>query len=144
LQEYLDGTDPTDFFNGLLIGLQVTGGGDQRRAPGTLLPVPLSIRAGDIYSYGVPNAPVTFVVEQGSARLTAADTGVGVPSTELTVRPNAHDDDGYMVAQVYVLLPPNPGVSVIRASTKGGSQSFSVATTAVAIDRLSPRPAIWS
>jgi hypothetical protein len=134
LQEYLNGTDPTDFFNGSLMGLAISSGSDQRGDPGTLLPVPFSIRVSGLYTYGVPDAPVTFMVPQGNARLFQDQAATGLPATELTVRANAFDNDGYPVARVYILLPPEPGVSVIRASVHSGTHSLSSATTATAVD----------
>jgi len=134
LQEYLDATDPSDFFNGALTNLSISGGGDQRGNPGTLLSIPFSIRVSGRYSYAIGNAPVTMTIERGSARLLPNQMGTSLPSTELTVRANAYDNDGYPIAQAYILLPSNPDMSVIRASAQGGGRSVSVVTTAVAID----------
>ncbi len=133
LQEYMGGTDPTDFFNGALVRLSVTGGGDQRGNPGAALPVPILIKVND---YGVLNAPVTFNVAQGGALLMPDNGGTGTSAGELTVRANAYDTEGRAVARVYVLLPSTPGdVSVIRASARGAlGRSVSVTTTAAAID----------
>jgi hypothetical protein len=134
LQEYRNHSDPTDFFNGTLSKLAVRGGGDQRGNPGTLLPVPISVAVSATYSGVVWNAPVTVTIEQGAARLVPDGSGASAPSDRLTLRTNVYDNEGYPVAQFYVLLPPNPDVSVIRASTQGGTRSISVVTTAVAID----------
>jgi hypothetical protein len=134
LQEYLNHADPTDFFNGTLIGLAITGGGDQRGDPGTLLPVPVSVRVSSLYLSGVYNAPVTVMIAQGGARLVANNADPSVSSDSMTLRANAYDNDGYPVAQFYVLLPSSPDVSIIRASTHGGSQSVSASTTAVTVD----------
>jgi hypothetical protein len=134
LQEYVNHTDPTDFFNGMLTGLTITGGGDQRGNPGTLLPIPVSVRVSSLYLYGVDNAPVTIMVTQGGARLVPNNSNSNEPSKSLTLRANAYDASGYPVAQFYILLPSSPDVSIIRASTHGGSKSLSVSTSAVAID----------
>jgi hypothetical protein len=134
LYEYLNHTDPTDFFDGTLTGLAITGGGDQRGDPGTLLPVPVSVRVSSVNFAGVNNAPVTVMIAQGGARLVAINADPNLSSDSLTLRANAYDNDGYPVAQFYILLPSGPDVSVIRASTHGGSQSVSASTTAVAVD----------
>jgi hypothetical protein len=134
LQEYLNHTDPTDFFNGMLSGLAITGGGDQRGNPGTLLPLPVSVRVSSLYYNGVDNAPVTVMVTQGGARLVSNNSNSNEPSDSLTLRANAYDAGGYSVAQFYILLASSPDVSIIRASTHGGSKSLSVSTSAVAID----------
>jgi hypothetical protein len=134
LQEYLNHTDPTDYFNGTLATLTLSGGGDQRGDPGTLLPVPVSVRVSSMYSGVVWNAPVTVSIEQGAALLVADNSATTPPSTTLALRTNIYDNEGYPVAQFYVLLPPNPDLSIIRVSAKGGTRSLSVFTTAVAID----------
>ena len=134
LQEYRNHSDPTDFFNGTLSKLAVRGGGDQRGNPGTLLPVPISVMVTATYSGVVWNAPVTVMIEQGAARLVPDSSGTSAPSTQLTLRTNSYDNEGYAVAQFYVLLPPTPDLSIIRASAQGGTRSLSVFTTAVAID----------
>jgi hypothetical protein len=133
-QEYLQHTDPTDFFNGTLVGIAVTGGGDQRGDPGTLLPLPVSIRVSSAYYFGVDNAPVSVVIEKGGARLVPDNSGTTSPSVTLTLRANAYDANGYPVAQFYVLLPSHTDVSIIRASAQGGARAVSVSTTAVTID----------
>jgi hypothetical protein len=134
LQEYRNHSDPTDFFNGNLSKLGVRGGGDQRGNPGTLLPVPISVAVSATYSGVVWNAPVTVTIEQGAARLVPDGSGTSAPSTQLILRTNSYDNEGYAVAQFYVLLPPNPDLTIIRASAQGGTRSISVFTTAVAID----------
>ena len=134
LQEYRNHTDPTDFFNGTLSELTLRGGGDQRGNPGTLLPVPISVMVTAAFSGSVWNAPVTVAIEQGAARLVPDSSGTSAPSTQLTLRTNNYDNEGYPVAQFYVLLPPTADLSIIRASAQGGTHSISVFTTAVAID----------
>jgi Fibronectin type III domain len=136
LQEYLYNTDPTDFYDGMLETLTISGGGDQRGQPGTHLSVPISVR---VNRYGAAGAPITFEVMSGGALLMADDTGSAPLASSLVVRSDPYDDDGYSAAQVYVVLSSTPGISVIRASAAGGGRSASVQTTAVAIDAtLSP------
>jgi len=132
LQEYLQGTDPTDYYNGTLTSLTITGGGDQRDEPGTRLATPILVK---VNSYGVQNAPITFSVAQGGARLLADNSGGETPVTSLTTHCDAYDNDGFPVARAYVILSSVPGdVSVVRASTKGAGSPISIFTTAVAVD----------
>jgi hypothetical protein len=140
LQEYRNHSDPTDFFNGTLATLTLSSGGDQRGDPGTLLPVPVSVRVSSLYSGVVWNAPVTVTIDQGAALLVADNSGTTAPSTTLALRTNVYDNEGYPVALVYVLLPPNPDFSIIRVSVQGGTRSLSVFTAAVAIDRSLAAP----
>ena len=144
LQEYLNDTDPVDYYNGTLPLLAVTGGGDQRANPGTLLPLPVFITVTAPSFLGMLNAPVIVTVAEGDARLVPDDSGTSAPSTRLTLRTNAYDDEGYPAAQFYILLPPTPEVSVIRATVQSGTRSISVFTTAVAIDPTVAPPASLS
>jgi hypothetical protein len=144
LQEYRNHSDPTDFFNGTLDTLTISGGGDQRGDPGTLLPVPVSVRVGSMYSGVVWNAPITVSIDQGAAHLVPDNSGITSPSTTLALGTNVYDNEGYPVALFYVLLPPNPDLSIIRISAKGGTRSLSVFTSAVAIDPSFAAPTNFS
>jgi len=137
-EEQYMGTDPQDYYNGDLPPLSIVGGGDQRGAPGLVLPVPLSVQVGYGY-YGYHNAPVTFTVTSGGALLsTSSDSGASASASVMVRSTNSLIGAyGYAqyVAQVYIRLPNNPAdVSVITATNISGTQTCSVITAAATSD----------
>ena len=133
IDEFRAGTDPTDFYNGILPAVLIEAGWDQRGEPGTILPIPITVMAN---SYGPRNAPLTFTVIEGDARLTQDKTGTTPASASIESRTTTLDARGYGIysAEVYVVLPPAPGLSVIRVTATSGGRIASASTTAVAID----------
>ncbi|MEY4487970.1 MAG: hypothetical protein RIQ79_478, partial [Verrucomicrobiota bacterium] len=114
LQEFQNGTSPTDYYNGVLpqFASLIVGG-----APGAdgLLAVKLT-RTSD--GVALVNAPVTFTVSTGIQQISA--TPGGASSVSVTVRTDAQG-----VARVYIdgVLA---GTQAVIAQTSSGTQSRSV------------------
>jgi hypothetical protein len=60
LQEFLQGTDPTDYFNGTTPLIEIVSGNNQFGEAGTIAPHPLKVRVKSANGLLAPNAPVTF------------------------------------------------------------------------------------
>ena len=128
LQSYWSGYNPIDFYNGALPSLSFVGGTSQFGSAGTTLPIPLSVQVNG----GQANAPVTFSIQSGNARLSLNGS---TPSTSVQTRSTASftDDQGHShtVAQVSIVLPTNNlDNSIITASATSG-EPFSSVTTSI-------------
>src|SRR5208282_6309602 len=124
LQEYQQGTDPTDFYNGRLPYLEILGGNDQTGNYDSFLPEPVSIKVSgsQFFDTFIANAPVTFTVTNGTALLAA--TTNDIPASSLVLR---SDSNGRVSAWVY--FPPsgpNPPDSTILVSAASGASSVAV------------------
>jgi hypothetical protein len=96
IQEYQLGTNPTNYYNGVLPGLQIVSGNDQQGVPGSFLPEPVKVLVTtSTNSMPLTNAPLLLTV-QGQALL--AVTTNGAPSSTLNLRTGS---DGQAVAWVY-------------------------------------------
>ncbi|MFL6519216.1 MAG: hypothetical protein ACJ8NS_03270 [Chthoniobacterales bacterium] len=142
LQEYQNGSDPTDYYNGNLSTLSIYSGGDQSTIPGNFLALPVSVRVNASGSY---NAPLTFTVMQGPALLAPDNSGSSTPATTINVRSTSivADENGNQtyVANVYVYLPATAAaVSTIQATATTASQTVSVSTTAGLLDPATLSP----
>ncbi len=135
LEEFQVGSDPTDFFNGTTPVITVLAGGDGRAGPNGSL----QIQVSTIDGLPLANAPVAFLVAEGSSRL-AISAGIDAPvAISQTVRTLS---DG--AATVFYRTPPgqsSSGTVTIRAGTAsvqivfhalpgGGTQPPSIALTA--------------
>jgi len=84
LQEYQNGTDPFDYFNGAVFNLNIFSGDDQTGPPGVWLAQPLVVQVKNSSESPLTNAPVTFSLGQISGGL--AQTSGGTPLSSLTLR----------------------------------------------------------
>ncbi|MFZ1218545.1 MAG: hypothetical protein WAO00_04590, partial [Chthoniobacterales bacterium] len=69
LQEYLQGTDPTDYFNGTTPLIEIVSGNNQIGDAGTVGAQPLVVRVKKANGQLAVNAPVAFTVTSGSAEI---------------------------------------------------------------------------
>jgi alpha-tubulin suppressor-like RCC1 family protein len=142
LLEYQFDLDPTDFYNGILPQLGVVSGDNQSGPPGSLLPQPLVVQVTGVQTNGtgsVPlaNAPLTFAVAEGDARLCISN---GAPlSASLNLRTG---NDG--LASVICHLPSVISTNRVLVTALSGSSSVSVGFTATAGDTELPAVAIFS
>jgi Concanavalin A-like lectin/glucanases superfamily/Bacterial TSP3 repeat len=118
LQEYLNGTDPTDYYNGVLPTLVITSGNNQTGQTNTLLPEPVVVNVSS-NNVILTNAPIVFAVTHGGALVSATTNGVF--NNSLPIRTDA---SGY--ATVFVLMPGNAGTNLIQASATSGTNSTHV------------------
>jgi hypothetical protein len=122
LQEYQNGTDPTDYYNGSLPGLELLSGNDQAGNYDSFLPLPVTIQVTGANHAALAHAPVTFTVTNGTALL--ALTTNDSPVTSLALRT---DTNGLISAWVYFpAASPNPPDSTIVASASSGDNSVAV------------------
>lgn len=98
-EEYLDGTDPNDFYNGQTPQINILGGSLQEGYPGEFLPVQLEVEVKIVGGDICRNAPVTFVVTGGGGVATT-NTGTPTPTT-----PFFRNTDENGRAQVYFKMP---------------------------------------
>ena len=142
LQEYQNGSDPTDYYNGNLPTLSIYSGADQSTIPGNFLALPVSVRVSATGSY---NAPLTFTVTQGPALLAPDNSGSYTPATTINIRSTSvvEDENGNQtyIANVYVYLPTTAtAVSTIQAIATIASQTVSISTTAAALKAATLSP----
>ena len=122
LQEYQNGTAPTDYYNGNLPALEILGGNDQAGNYDSFLPLPITMEVTDAESKFLTNAPVVFTVTNGTALLAA--TTNDTPFASLALRT---DSNG--LVSVWVYFPPassNPPDSTILVSASSGTNSVNV------------------
>jgi hypothetical protein len=92
LQEYLNGTDPTDYYNGVTPNVAALIGPNGELGTGGALSVQITAPDGST----LPNAPTTFTATVGGHLLSTTPGGPG--SVELSVRADASG-----IATVYVV-----------------------------------------
>ncbi len=113
LQEFQQGTNPFDYYNGQLPLLQVVSGNNQMAAPGTLFAQPL-VTLVTSPGAGTPeaNAPLSYQVTAGTAQVATSTTGPW--GTSCSVQANASGQ-----AMVYCQMssaPPTAVTSLIQVT----------------------------
>ena len=132
-QEYLYGTDPTDYYNGQMPLLTFLSGGGQWGLPSAVLAQPISVSVNG----GRENAPVTFSVITGGAQLSI--DGNASWRDSLSLRSSAGNSPNS--ARVFVKLPSSASiVSTITASAGPASQRATIQTTVTTYDSTVPKP----
>jgi len=124
LQEYLDGSDAWDYYNGEAPTLEVWWGDSQTVPPNTFASKSLYVKVTDAAGEPYVNAPVAFDVNDGHQGLSAKRSVDDLEATKV-VRTHGHG------AQVYFYSPSGPHVSTINALTPGpvvALVSFSITT----------------
>ena len=88
LQEYQLGRSPTDYYQGVAPGVQISSGNNQRGVAGTMLPQPLvTLITSTSNNAALSNAPVTYQVTGGVAQI--ATSSAGPWGTSCSVRTTA-------------------------------------------------------
>ena len=131
LQEYLRGTDPTDYFNGTTPLIEMVSGNNQFGDPGTFLTQPFKVRVRGASNQLLVNAPVTFSISSGSGGLALTPGGPQQPS--IVARTNASGE-----TIIYHVLPDAAGTSTRTTASAGSAAPVSVAFRSVV--KLSPTP----
>ena len=137
----INGTDPTDYYNGVLPNLAVVGGDRQVGDYDSFLPNPLTVQVTDANGVALSNAPVMFVVTNGVVELATADS----LANALTLRT---DGNGLVSVWGYFIPDtdlPNPD-SAIVAQVSSGGYSVQVAFNELLARRLgywSFNPPAW-
>ncbi|HWY30805.1 MAG TPA: Ig-like domain-containing protein, partial [Candidatus Acidoferrum sp.] len=122
LYDYENGINPTNYYDGSVPVLQITGGNDQAGTYNSFLPVPATVYVTDAYGNILTNAPIEFTVTNGIA-LVAGSTS-DVPTNAVVLRTGA---DGLVSAWIYFPASnANPPDSTILATAISGNNSVSV------------------
>lgn len=100
LQEYQEGTNPNDFYNGVLPQLVFVSGTNQGGIPNSFLQMPLIIRVTGNSSEPLSNAPIVFTASIGSVRF--ASTTNSALESELTLKTGSNG-----VASVWIFFQTN-------------------------------------
>jgi probable HAF family extracellular repeat protein len=98
LQELLNGTDPTDYYNGTLPNLQMVSGSPQTNSIGLYSSLPLAVLVTDANNHILTNAPIVFTA-QNSGTVFFSATNNGVLTNVLNVR---SDTQGMVYAWLYL------------------------------------------
>ena len=136
LQEFQQGTDPRDYFNGTTPTIEVLSGNNQMSDPETFAPDGLTVRV--LTAAGVPlvNAPVTFNVTQGWGNL-ALTPGGDLEWGSVTVRTDTEGN----AAAFYRLPPYADDVSLVTASAGPSAAPAAVTFTATTTNPPPPEAA---
>ena len=137
-QEYLEGTDPQDFYDGRDAFLEIVSGTAQSGAPSTWLPDAMVVRVRQTASgVALPNAPVRFTPVAWGAAVGLEATGHGAANAPLVVRTDATG-----LARIRHRLPSLSVESPVRAAVQLRSgEGAQVVLTAVSYDPAVPPPA---
>lgn len=123
LREYLDGTDPADFFNGTPAYLYALSGDSQTATPGTLMADSLNVSVANRNGAELPGAPVRFTANGGYNGLVPAP---GSPDREHSIRLIHPSTSG---SSVGFEAPASVGTSTVTASLPNGqSLTFTLYT----------------
>ncbi|MGB0373260.1 MAG: hypothetical protein ACPGN3_18170, partial [Opitutales bacterium] len=120
-QEYLDGTDPTDFFNGETPTLRIYGGDGQCGAPGAFLNMSLIVKVYAADDSEILKAPVIFSTPDQHAGLAVLEQD--------TPQASLHHYTDMAGTSARYRTPDRIGLSTVLASLPNGhSVTFTVHT----------------
>ena len=126
LQEYQNGTNPLDYYNGDLPTMEVVSGDNQSGTSDTFLPQPLIARVKTSAGLLLENAPVTFHVMSGGGQL-------GVNGTETVADPYVARTGADGLVAIYFKTPVEGSAgSAISATCSTAGQDVSVVFNAFA------------
>jgi|GEM_PF-1588796 len=122
LQEYQQGSNPNDFYNGSTPRLEIVSGNNQSGEPNSFVPEALKVRVKD--SFGISplvNAPVAFAVVNPalSHALSFASSGAPVTFKSVTLRTDSQGIatlENAFPLDLYYRLPTALGNSKVRAT----------------------------
>jgi regulation of enolase protein 1 (concanavalin A-like superfamily) len=132
LQEYQQGTDPHDYYNGVMTSISIDSGNNQSGAPDAFVVNPLAVKVTDGATNATKvNAPITFV--SATAQLSASINGALSSSVQVRT-----DSQGR--ATVFIKLPSTGLIHQVTAKANSGSSSAQVVFSAT-LAQLTPSPA---
>jgi hypothetical protein len=131
--EYQDGTDPKDYFNGQTPNLTIVSGTGQSGGPGDHWPTPVRVFVSDATGTAKANAPVAFRITEATL---VPEAEVNSPrSQELSMRTTG---DG--IAGVIVWLPPLRCSFAISIQAGSGTNVATVGFTGAVASGAGSRP----
>jgi len=113
LQEYQQGSDPSDFYNGQPPVLSIVEGNNQGDLPGLTLARPFAVRVSDSSGTPKPNAPVIFSIQSGGGLLSPVNGGI---------------TDASGIASASLQLPSTVGATILVKAACGGVEVTFTAT----------------
>jgi len=113
-EEYTNGTDPLDYYNGNLPVLAIVEGNNQIGLTNEWLPFPLTVQLTDASGTLLTNAPLTFAVASGSGLIATSNMGTTSSSLQLRTETNGQ-------ALVWLQLPSTNGSNIVTAITQSGT-----------------------
>ena len=126
IQEYQNGTDPTDYFNGVVPAIALTGGSITRIGiAGQFLETPVSVEVVNANGDVLANAPVTFSVTQRGGGGLSLSNSTGVSSSVVT------RTDGSGIALVWCLCAASEGITNTITVRSGGREGPHVVVTTI-------------
>ena len=121
LQEYQQGTNPNDFWNGQPPVFVKVKGDNQSGPPNAYVSLPLTVRVQNAQGKGLSNASVTFSVVSGGGTLQLNSASAGAATV-------TRSTDATGVVQVYFKLPNTANAnSTITATFGSPAQTVSFA-----------------
>ncbi|MBC2596128.1 hypothetical protein H5P28_17810 [Ruficoccus amylovorans] len=126
-QEYLDGTDPNDFFNGEVPVLSIFDGNNQSAAPESWLERMIYVKVQHSSGEGYANAPVRFAVVGGYPGLGLSQSSNAL-SSSLVQQTASYGAKAYFYTPS--LLTGTLNTTVTASLPSGQSVSFVVSTDA--------------
>ena len=124
LEEYRQGSDPTDYYNGTQPVLTVVGGDQQSAPAGMFNPGPFEILVRSAAGTVLANAPVNFTVTQGEGKVASASDGSSAPTSTLTVL-----TDGSGIARACYRQPDEFGpAGVVSVGARNAQVSIATST----------------
>ena len=132
LQEYEGGTDPLDYYNGVLPTLRDLGGNNQVGLTNAFLPLPLLVITVNTNEVPLTNAPLTFAVSQGSGQISLSTNGSPL-ATSLTLRTGTNGQ-----SQVFFYGGATEGTNLVTVTAVSGTNSTQVTFTEVIKVDLEP------
>lgn len=117
LQEFLRGTGPTDYYNGVTPVIEMVSGNNQQSDPETFAPDALTVRVLNAAGQLLSNAPVTFTVAQSWGQL-AFTSGGELQDYNLTLRTDVNGN-----ASVFYAFPPVAEDTSLITATAGLSNN---------------------
>jgi probable HAF family extracellular repeat protein len=126
--EFVHGTDPNDYYNGLAPQLLIAGGNNQTGIVSSFLPNALVVR---VICSGQPlaNAPIQFSVVAGDAEVAAQNDEPAAAARNVAARTDAN---GFASAFVFLGQTPNESKSIEARAGNSGTVAFAVSSFPVA------------
>jgi hypothetical protein len=101
LQEFLNGTDPENFFNGEVPVLEIISGNDQVIEANTVTPQPFVVKVKHLNGTPWPGAPVAFLETAGAAQMVQAPVLGAARTQTVTLAADANGLVSHAAGGVY-------------------------------------------
>jgi hypothetical protein len=122
LQEYVNGTNPNDFFNGIPATLTITWGNNQTGAPGSFVSQPLTVKITNTAGRPYTGGSVTYTVTSGGGTLQPTST-----ASPATTQTRVTESTGE--TRMHFKLPATANTTcTVTATFAGQTRSFTETT----------------